>query len=174
MCPRFLRAVLRRREVKFPLGPRVLDANQLGSGPRLFKGFRDDEGNGLVIVLDGGPTQQRRVVEDSFAQLPGVFRGHNGEHSGRRPGGGQVDRSNRSLGNCAAKNPAIGLVGDDVVTFIGIGCSPRRLQRSLNAIRGFADDLQLVNRIVTGRSINFISAPPSLPPAPRPACVRPV
>ena len=85
------RTTPRRREVEASLGRGVLDADELGGGPRLLQGLGNDQRDRLVIVLDLGAAQQLRGVVLALAELAGILRRHDGEHAGGGPGSGEVD-----------------------------------------------------------------------------------
>ena len=121
-----------------------------------------------------GPPSSLRGVEFALAELAGVLRGHDGDHARRGLGRGEVHRSDAALGDGRADDVTVRLVRRHVVPLVGVGRGAGGFQRTIDAIDGFADHLQLVDRIGRWREcrISWLRLL-SLPPAPRPARVRP-
>ncbi len=141
------RGVLRRRQVEDALDPLVLDADLLRGRGSLFERPCDDQRNRLVIVLNLRTPEQSGCVPVGLPELAGRARGDDRENTRRGSRLGVIDGDDPALGNGRTDDASIRDVGREVAPLIGIRRGARRLQRTLDPIGGFADDLQLVDRI---------------------------
>jgi hypothetical protein len=114
---------------------------------RLFEAFRHDHRHGLIVMLDLRTGEQSGGNAFRFGDLARIFMGDDCYDPGRLARFGQVDRGDPSLGDRAADDEAIGLVGRDVVPLIGIRCRSGHLEPAFDPVGGLADNLELVDRI---------------------------
>ena len=91
----------------------IVHPHQLGGSARLLERLRDNDGDRPGgSARCPGPASSFAVFRLALSSLPAFSRGDDGEHAGSRPGAGQVDRSDATLGNGRADDIAIGLVGE--------------------------------------------------------------
>ncbi|MND73313.1 hypothetical protein D3C80_648860 [compost metagenome] len=134
-------------QVELAVGLDVLDLHALCGGAGLFEGVRDHQGDGLVVMLDVRPGQQAGYIVFAQAKLAGIGCGDDSEYARRGLRLIEVYRGDAALGDGRAHHHAVGRVACGLVLFIGVRCAAGGLQRPLDARRGFADDVQLVDRV---------------------------
>ena len=59
----------------------------------------------------------------------------------------QVHPGDAALGDGRTEDETVGLIGHDIVPFVGIGCGAGGLELAVDAIGWLADDLELVDRV---------------------------
>ena len=106
-------------------------------------------------MLDLGAAEQLRGVEPALVELAGIVGRDDGEHAGHSLGVGEIDRGDSSLGNRRADHIAIGRVRNDIVAFVSIARAAGGLERTIDAIGGLADHLELVDRVCRGGGFEF-------------------
>ena len=90
---------LRCGEIEITFRSRVIDAEQLGGGTRLFERLCDDDSHGLIVMLDFGAGEHPCGVVLRFAELAGVLVGDDREHTGGGLRVGVVDALDPALGD---------------------------------------------------------------------------
>ncbi|MNQ12156.1 hypothetical protein D3C85_250560 [compost metagenome] len=154
-----------RRQVERTGRAFILHADQAAGGARLLQVFGHHQRDGLVIVLDVRPAQQRGGVHLALAQLAGVLRGNHRQHARRAARGLDVHGADAALGNGGAQHIAHRGLRRGIMLFIGVGRLARSLQGAVDAVDGMAHDFQLIDGILGGGSIEFHRVRPSLAPA---------
>lgn len=108
-----------------------------------------------MIMMDVAAAEQRGIIHHALADRLGIGGGDDRDHARRRARETGVHRRDPSLGDGRSDDEAIGLVGDDIMAFGGIGRLAGGLERAVDPGRRLADDLGLIEQIGLGGGIEF-------------------
>src|SRR3984885_10765688 len=111
-----------------------------------------------MIMINLGTTQQLRCVIFTLSELSGIVGGNDADDARGGFRAGEVHRCNSTLGDAGTDDVAVCGRRKGIVPFVGVSCRARRLERAVDPACRVSDDLELVDRIAYGGSVEFHSS----------------